>query len=139
MVSEDQPIEEDLEFNEEDEEDKEPSIPDFFDQDPTWDPEAIDSEFDKIRNEDDSANTYNTYKLVLLFQFCHLCLFPKPNVAVTQTGTMLTIVSECSNCGESYTWKSQPDLMGRFPAGNLLLSFATLCAGASIRKVLLVF
>ena len=29
--------------------------------------------------------------------------------------------------------------MGRFPAGNLLLSFAVLCAGASIRKVLLVF
>lgn len=52
---------------------------------------------------------------------------------------MLTIVSECSNCVESYTWKSQPDLMGRFPAGNLLLSFATLCAGASINKVLLVF
>ena len=52
---------------------------------------------------------------------------------------MLSIVTECSKCGETYTWKSQPDLMGRFPAGNLLLSFAVLCAGASIRKVLLVF
>ena len=78
-------------------------------------------------------------KLLLLFQFCHLCFFPKPKVAVTQTGTMLTIESECSNCGEMHTWKSQPDLLGRFPAGNLLLSFAVLCAGASIRKVLLVF
>ena len=78
-------------------------------------------------------------KLMLLFQFCHLCLFPNPKVAVTQTGTMLSIVTECSKCGETYTWKSQPDLMGRFPAGNLLLSFAVLCAGASIRKVLLVF
>ena len=78
-------------------------------------------------------------KLMLLFQFCHLCLYPKPSVAVTQTGTMLTITSECSNCKEFYTWKSQPDLLGRFPAGNLLLSFAVLCAGASIRKVLLVF
>lgn len=78
-------------------------------------------------------------KLLQLFQFCHLCLFPKPKVAVTQTGTMLTIVSECSNCGETDCWKSQPDLLGRFPAGNLLLSFAVLCAGASIRKVLLVF
>ncbi len=78
-------------------------------------------------------------KLLLLFQFCHLCFFPKPKVAVTQTGTMLTIESECSNCGETHTWKSQPDLLGRFPAGNLLLSFAVLCAGASIRKVLLVF
>ena len=60
-------------------------------------------------------------KLMLLFQFCHLCLFPNPKVAVTQTGTMLSIVTECSKCGETYTWKSQPDLMGRFPAGNLLL------------------
>ena len=78
-------------------------------------------------------------KLLLLFQFCHLCFFAKPKVVVTQTGTMLTIVSECSKCGETYTWKSQPDLLGRFPAGNLLLSFAVLCAGASVRKVLLVF
>ena len=74
-------------------------------------------------------------KLLLLFQFCHLCFFAKPKVAVTQTGTMLTIVSECSNCGETYTWRSQPDLLGKFPAGNLLLSFAVLCAGASLRKV----
>jgi len=78
-------------------------------------------------------------KLLLLFQYCHLCFFNKPKVAVTQTGTMLTIVSECSKCGETFTWKSQPDLLGKFPAGNLLLSFAVLCAGASIRKVLLVF
>ena len=56
VVSEDQPTEEDIEINEEDEE---ANIPDFFDQDPTWDPETIDSEYDKIRNEDDSANTYD--------------------------------------------------------------------------------
>ena len=68
-----------------------------------------------------------------------MCLFPNPKVAVTQTGTMLSIVTECSKCGETYTWKSQPNLMGRFPARNLLLSFAVLYAGASIRKVLLVF
>ena len=40
-------------------------------------------------------------KLLLLFQFCHLCFFPKPKVAVTQTGTMLTIESACSNCGDT--------------------------------------
>lgn len=43
-------------------------------------------------------------KLILLFQFCHLCLFPNPKVAVTQTGTMLSIVTECSKCGEKPTW-----------------------------------
>lgn len=56
MVSEDQPTEEDLEVNEEDEE---ANIPDFFDEDPIWDPETIDSEYEKIRNEDDSAKTYD--------------------------------------------------------------------------------
>ena len=57
MVSEDQPTEEELEINEEDEE---ANIPDFFDQDPTWDPETIiDSEYDKMKNEDDSANTHD--------------------------------------------------------------------------------
>jgi len=56
VVSEDQPTEEDLEVNEEDEE---ANIPDFFDEDPTWDPETIDSEYEKIRNEDDSAKTYD--------------------------------------------------------------------------------
>ena len=78
-------------------------------------------------------------KLLVLFQFCHLCFFSKPKVAVTQTGTMLTVETHCSNCGQSNIWRSQPDLLGKFPAGNLLLSFAVLCAGASIRKVLLVF
>ena len=56
MVSEDQPTEEELEISEGDEE---ANIPDF-DQDPTWDPETIiDSEYDKIKNEDDSANTHD--------------------------------------------------------------------------------
>ena len=59
MVSEDQPTEEDLEINEEDEEDEENNIPDFFDQDPTWDPETIDSEYDKIKNEDVSATAHD--------------------------------------------------------------------------------
>ena len=78
-------------------------------------------------------------KLMILFKICHLCFFPNPKAAVTQVGTMLKIETKCSNCGEKYTWRSQPDLLGKFPAGNLLLSFAVLCAGASIRKVLLVF
>ena len=46
MVSEDQPTEE-------------ANIPDFFDEDPTWDPETIDSEYEKITNKDDSAKTYD--------------------------------------------------------------------------------
>lgn len=77
-------------------------------------------------------------KLLMLFQFCHLCFFPNPEVSVTQTGTLLTIDAKCSSCKQMFSWKSQPFLLGKFPAGNLL-SLAVLCAGASIKKVLLVF
>jgi len=70
----------------------------------------------------------------MLFQFT-----PKPKMTVTQTGTMLTIDTKCSNCKEVFTWKSQPFLLGKFLAGNLLLSLAVLCAGASIKKVLSLF
>ena len=52
---------------------------------------------------------------------------------------MVTVFSHCSGCSNTHTWKSQPNLLGLFPAGNLLLSFAVLCAGTSIGKVLLVF
>lgn len=78
-------------------------------------------------------------KLLLLFQYCHLCMAPSPEVSPSQTGTLLTIETKCSACKGIFTWKSQPFLLGKFPAGNLLLSFAVLCAGASIKKVLTVF
>ena len=78
-------------------------------------------------------------KLRLLFQHCHLCFSSNPALSVTQTGTMMTIQSSCSRCSDTFLWQSQPNLLGKFPAGNLLLSFAILCAGASVNKVLLVF
>ncbi|KAK3739212.1 hypothetical protein QZH41_018866 [Actinostola sp. cb2023] len=77
-------------------------------------------------------------KLLLLFQFCHLCLSPNPNISVTQSGTLISIDAMCKKCGRTNNWKSQPLLLGKFPAGNLLLSFAILCAGASAKKVMLV-
>ena len=78
-------------------------------------------------------------KLLLLFQHCHICFSANPALSVTQTGTMMTIQSSCSRCSDTFIWQSQPYLLGKFPAGNLLLSFAILCAGASVNKVLLVF
>jgi len=77
-------------------------------------------------------------KLLLLFQFCHLCRHPDPSVTTMQCGTMITIEAKCKNCEKNNTWSSQPLLLGKFPAGNILLSFAILCAGASVKKVLLV-
>ncbi len=57
-----------------------------------------------------------------------------------QNGTMVTVEQQCPNChAKPFRWRSQPFILGRYPAGNILLSFATLMAGASISKVLLVF
>lgn len=76
---------------------------------------------------------------MLLFQHCHFCYASNPGNNITQTGTLLTIESICHVCKRENTWKSQPYLLGKFPAGNLLLSFAILSAGASFSKIALVF
>jgi len=78
-------------------------------------------------------------KLLLLFQYCHLCFAPNPKITMSQYGTLLNIDSTCTKCQQTFNWKSQPFLLNKFPAGNLLLSFAILCAGASVKKVFLVF
>ncbi|CAH3182563.1 unnamed protein product [Porites lobata] len=117
------------------------------DGDPTWSPEGIEDAYKKLKEDDDSVKTHQNprldlqgknireepkgivflSKLLLLFQFCHLCFFSKPKLSVSQTGTLFTVESFCRNCSQTKVWKSQPDLLGKFPAGNLLLSFAVLC------------
>ena len=77
-------------------------------------------------------------QLMLLFQHCFHCFTSLPDVQVTQSGTMVSISAHCKTCSQTYNWNSQPTLLGKFPAGNILLSFGILCAGASISKVLLV-
>ena len=52
---------------------------------------------------------------------------------------MATVQQRCLKCSGSYQWRSQPLVLGRYPAGNILLSFAVLMAGASISKTLLIF
>ena len=65
-------------------------------------------------------------KLLILFQSCNLCFASNPLLSISQSGTMLTIKSTCSKCNDVFTWTSQPHMLGKFPAGNLLLSFAIL-------------
>lgn len=77
--------------------------------------------------------------LLLLFQHCHFCFKKNPNISVSQHGTMISVESQCGHCSKTFKWSSQPYLFGRFPAGNILLSFAILCAGGSVRKVLNIF
>lgn len=81
-------------------------------------------------------------KLLCLFSlFCFKCKRDQPNVTMKQRGTMVIVNQHCMICGDnSFSWKSQPMMFnGRYPAGNVLLSFSILMAGASISKILLVF
>ncbi len=53
---------------------------------------------------------------------------------------MVKVYQSCITCGKDcWKWRSQPYVLGRYPAGNILLSLGTLAAGASISKLLLVF
>ena len=52
---------------------------------------------------------------------------------------MVTVNQSCSRCTKEYSWKLQPLILGKFPAGNITLSFPVLIAGASISKIMLVF
>lgn len=81
-------------------------------------------------------------KLPCLFSlFCSKCKGDKAKVTMKQRGTMVIVNQYCLTSGDnSYSWKSQPMMFnGRYPAGNVLLSFSVLTAGASISKILLVF
>ena len=71
--------------------------------------------------------------------FCFKCKAAGPSVSMKCHGTMVTVIQHCMKCNDVFEWKSQPLVMGKYPAGNVLLSFAALMAGASINKVLLMF
>ncbi|XP_078384210.1 uncharacterized protein LOC144666703 [Oculina patagonica] len=151
----DEPFLEDMEDSQE-----EPNTKDL-DEDPAWTPEEIEIAYENTADDDHDHGSKGCEKprltcegknareepkgivflskLLLLFHYCHLCLASQPDLSVTQTGTMLSITSKCSSCEGTYTWNSQPFLLGKFPAGNILLSFAIICAGATVGKVLLVF
>ena len=80
--------------------------------------------------------------LVSLFSlFCFNCRSPSPGVTVKKCGTMATVIQLCAMCGpkKQFSWRSQPYMLGRYPAGNLLLSFSILMSGVNISKVLLMF
>ena len=77
--------------------------------------------------------------LHLFTLFCFKCKESSPTARMKQDGTMVTVTQSCSKCHDNYIWKSQPTVLGKYPAGNILLSFAVLMAGASINKILLVF
>lgn len=78
-------------------------------------------------------------KLLGLFSlFCFLCRKGKPKITVNRSGTMAVFTQTCKECGRSFQWRSQPLVLGKYPAGNILLSFGILMVGASVSRVLLV-
>ncbi|XP_068734517.1 uncharacterized protein [Montipora capricornis] len=120
--------------------------------------EEYDSESDKNDEESDEANeirfeegtpvheepkfiVFFTNLLALFSLFCFKCKKSDPRVTMKKRGTLVIVNQHCSKCGDyCYEWRSQPNTLGgKHAAGNVLLSFAILLAGASISKVLLVF
>lgn len=83
---------------------------------------------------------FYTQLCAIFSMFCFKCKAANPTTLMRRNGTMVTVVQECNSCGrDPFTWRSQPLVLGKYPAGNILLSFAVLMAGASISKVVLVF
>ena len=81
-------------------------------------------------------------QLLSLFQICRECKSEKTLVEVNSHGTMAEVTTICVNpdCGKKSKWYSQPLFPGtKIAAGDLLLSFAILVAGASATKVFRVF
>ena len=79
-------------------------------------------------------------RLLALFSlFCFNCKEDNFNVKMKSNGTMVTVFQDCKNCGsKGFQWRSQQLVLGRYPAGKILLSYAILMAGGSVAKVLLV-
>ena len=96
---------------------------------------------------DPDTPEYNEPKFIVFYRmllylftlFCFKCKENGPTASMKQDGTMVTVTQTCTNCGDNFVWRSQPLVLGKYPAGNILLSFAVLMAGASVNKILLVF
>ena len=73
-------------------------------------------------------------RLLALFSlFCFNCKEGNPHVRMKSNGTVFTVYQDCKNCGsKGFQWRSQPLVLGKYPAGNILLSFAILMAGGSV-------
>ena len=77
--------------------------------------------------------------LSLFTMVCFKCKKSEPTATMKQRGPMVVVSQHCTTCGDNaFSWRSQPLIFGKYPAGNMLLSFGVLMAGASISKVLLV-
>ena len=79
--------------------------------------------------------------LAVFKMFCFVSKLPNPSVEMAPNGTMSTVTQNCRYCGPMKRFKrtSQPVVLGRHPAGNLLLSFVSITSGVYISQMLLLF
>ncbi len=69
-------------------------------------------------------------QLMNLFNVCQLCGMSWANGRISsRSGTLAIVTQYCMACDKETTWRSQP-YIGKYPAGNISLSTAILCAGA---------
>ena len=100
-----------------------------------------------VRRVDSGVTMENEPKFIVFYSmllqlfslFCFHCKSKGPAIEMFKNGTIVTVVQSCKNCEHSYTWRSQPLTLGKHPAGNILLSFGSLVAGASISKTIMIF
>lgn len=89
------------------------------------------------REEEPKFIEFYTRLLAPFSLICVKCKGQRPKVYVQKNRTMVTVTQCCESCAfNAFVWRSQPLVLGRYPAGYILPSFATLIAGASGRKVL---
>ena len=71
--------------------------------------------------------------------FCFHSHNDSPGVSTRMNGTTVSVLQECAYRGRQFFQRrSQPLVLGRFPAGNVLFSFSELMAEAFISQILLV-
>ena len=75
----------------------------------------------------------------LFSMFCFSCKSSNPQVDIKRNGSIAVVTQCCHACGRSFQWNSQPNILGKHAAGNLMTSFAILMSGVSISKVFLLF
>ena len=93
--------------------------------------------YENVAAQDEPKYIVFQLMLIMLFSmFCFKCHQDKPSIEMSKNGTMVTVIQKCKQC-RGFTWTSQPLVLGRYPAGNIMLNIATLASGSSISKVLL--
>ncbi|XP_065066719.1 uncharacterized protein LOC135692501 [Rhopilema esculentum] len=110
-----------------------------------------DKEFDESKNNivwvDSDTGPADEPKFVVFYSmlvqifslFCFNCKHEQPKVQVLARGSMVTVVQDCLTCGKVYKWHSQPFIFGKYPAGNVMMSFGILMSGVQISQILLAF